>query len=55
MLIMYARLRSYTKKNSTFATTNPTTLLVRKASAPGWDFVLYIPLYEIYQANDNHR
>ena len=27
------------EKVHTFATTIPTTLLVRKASAPGWDFV----------------
>ena len=31
------------KEVHTFAVTNPTTLLVRKASAPEWDFVLYIP------------
>lgn len=32
-------------------TINPTTLLVRKASAPGWDFVFFrISAYEIYEA-----
>lgn len=34
------------KKHSIFAATIPTTLLVRKASAPGWDFVF---LYALHQ------
>ena len=29
------------EKSRIFAVINPTTLLVRKASAPGWDFVFY--------------
>ena len=29
------------EKSRIFAVINPTTLLVRKASVPGWDFVFY--------------